>query len=169
MQRPHQNEFPTYFSKYIGLVKGNNLHEAIQIHAKEIIDFYNQLPNEKANYAYAPNKWSITDVLQHVVDTERVFTYRALIVARKSNAILSGFDENEFATQAALNNVQLEKLKQELIASRQSSDLFFTSLSNETLSNVGVANNNPITVNALGFMNLGHFLHHKNVLLERYL
>lgn len=169
MQRPQQNEHPFYFGKYIGLVQGNNLVEAIEIHAKEITDFYTNLPKDKANYAYAPGKWTITDVLQHVVDTERVFTYRALIVARKSNAVLSSFDENEFAVEAAKNNLNYENIIQELIYNRHSTDLFFKSLTSQTLSIVGTANNNPISVNALGFMNLGHYLHHKNILVERYL
>jgi uncharacterized damage-inducible protein DinB len=169
MARPQQNEHPAYFSKYIGLVKGNNIEEAISNHSQDIANFYLTLPNEKADFAYADGKWTLQQVLQHVLDTERVFMYRALIVARKSKVVLSSFDENEFALQALNGINSFDALKQEFKIHRLASDLFVQSLSNNMLNTFGTANGNPITANAIAFMNIGHFLHHKNIIEERYL
>lgn len=169
MARPQQNEHPAYFSKYIGLVKGNNIEEAISNHVQDIVTFYLTLPNEKANFAYADGKWTLQQVLQHVLDTERVFMYRALIVARKSDVVLSSFDENEFAKQAVNSTNSFDTLKQEFTHHRLASDLFIQSLSQDMLHTFGTVNGNPITTNAIAFMNLGHFLHHKNIIEERYL
>lgn len=169
LQKPQQSEYPAYYHKYICLTNGNNIKELIHHHSYEIINFINALPNDKANYAYAPEKWTIKELLQHLIDTERIFIYRALRFARKDNQPLLGFEEDDYVKHSNAGSRTLENLKEEFIALRTSSDMFLSSLSQEQLKQTGTANNQTITVNAIVFICFGHLIHHINIIRERYL
>lgn len=169
LQKPQQSEYPAYYHKYICLTNGNNIKELIHHHSYEIINFINALPNDKANYAYAPEKWTIKELLQHLIDTERIFIYRALRFARKDNQPLLGFEEDDYVKYSNTGSRTLENLKEEFIALRTSSDIFLASLSQEQLKQTGTANNQTITVNAIAFICFGHLIHHLNIIKERYL
>ncbi|MDE3252650.1 MAG: DinB family protein [Bacteroidota bacterium] len=169
MPKPLAEEHPSYFSKYINLVDANSVAEAVTIYAPLLQKFYSSLPEEKAGYAYAPGKWTIKDLLQHVIDTERIFSYRVVRIARKDKTPLASFDENSYAANAAAGNRTLASLVEEFLAVRKSTDLLLNSLSEAQLAETGVASNMPVTANAIGFIIFGHLLHHKQVLEERYL
>ena len=132
-------------------------------------DFVTHLPEAKADYAYAENKWIVKDVIQHLIDAERVFAYRAMRFARKDQTNLSGFDENSYAVNANANARTLASLKEEFIAVRTSTDALIASFTEDQLQQKGMGNNNSITVNAVCFIIFGHIIHHQQILEERYL
>lgn len=167
--RPSDLDYNPFYKTYISKIKADSLTEAIALYAQPLKSFYNNLPEAKANYAYADGKWTVKEVLQHVMDTERIMSYRALAIARGESIALPGFDENLYAqnSKAAFRN--LTDMQIEFTAIRHATNLLFQSFDEEQLNARGNANNSPITVNALGFIILGHLAHHKQVLEERYL
>lgn len=169
MPRPQSSEFPSYFARYISQVATDSVAEAVQRYAAVLNDFYTSLPEEKADYRYAEGKWTIKELLQHVIDAERIFAYRILRISRKDTTPLASFDEDSYVQNAQADKRSLASLKEEFLAVRRSSDLLLASLSEEQLAEQGTASNLPVTANAIGFILFGHLLHHKAVLKERYL
>lgn len=169
MPRPQSSEFPSYFARYISQVATDSVAEAVQRYAAVLNDFYTSLPEEKADYRYAEGKWTIKELLQHVIDAERIFAYRILRISRKDTTPLASFDEDSYVQNAQADKRSLASLKEEFLAVRRSSDLLLASLSEEQLAEQGTASNLPVTANAIGFILFGHLLHHKAVLEERYL
>lgn len=169
MPRPTINDYASFYHNYVMQVQEDDLNIAFN-NQSEILDlFLHSIPESKAGYAYAEGKWTVKQLLQHMIDAERIFAHRALWFARQSPAPLSGFDENEFAAIADVNNRTLQSLVEEMIAVRNSTASLFQSFSDRELNTAGTANNHSITVNALGFVTIGHFQHHKRILKERYL
>ena len=169
MSKPIEGTFPPYFKNYIDLVEQDNLEEALTNQRELINNFFIAIPDTKTNVPYAPGKWTLKELLQHMIDTERIFNYRALAFARKEKSSLPGFDENEYAANSNANNRKWKDLCEELIAVRNSTEILFNSFTDETLLLTGLANNKPVTVLALGFIIAGHILHHKKIVEERYL
>jgi hypothetical protein len=168
MARPLPNECAPYYQKYIALAEGDSINEIIHNYAFELQEFYNSLPDEKADFAYAENKWTVKEVLQHLTDAERVFAYRALRISRNDNTPLASFDENAYVENGFAGGRALSTLKQEFNAVRAATDMFLLSLNETQIKRMGTASNNPVSVNALAFIIYGHLLHHKNILTERY-
>lgn len=169
MARPKASDFSSYYSRYIARVEANSVSEAVTRYAAVITDFYTSLPEEKADYRYADGKWTIKELLQHVIDAERIFSYRLLRISRKDKTPLASFDEDSYAINSQAKKRSLASLKEELQAVRKSTDLLLASLSQEQLDEQGTASDQPVTANAIGFILFGHLLHHKAVLEERYL
>jgi len=169
MPRPNAAEHSPFFTRYIDLATGESAKEVMQNHARILLDFYTNLPASKENYAYDAGKWTIKEVLQHVIDTERIFSYRLLRIARKDTTPLPGFDENSFAENSMADKRTFSELKEEFIAVRKSSDLLVGSLAEEQLQNIGTSSNHVTSANSLAFMIYGHLLHHKKIIEERYL
>ncbi len=169
MPRPQAIEFPPYFGKYISQVNTDSLSDAAKKYSSSLVSFYSNLPEEKAAFRYAPGKWTLQELLQHVVDTERIMSYRLLRIARKDKTPLASFDENLYAEHSLANNRSFTSIKEEFIALRRSTDLLIQSLSEAQLSEEGVASNLPVTANAVGYIIFGHMLHHKKVIEEKYL
>jgi len=169
MPRPNASDFPHYFGRYISQVTTDSLSEAVKKYAEPLSLFYTNLPEEKAGYAYAPGKWTLQELLQHVVDTERIMSYRLLRIARKDKTPLPSFDENIYAENSLANRRGFASIKEEFLAVRRSTDLLIRSLSEEQLSAEGISSNLPVTANAVGYIIFGHMLHHKNVVEEKYL
>lgn len=169
MPRPQTADYPPYFEKYITRVDADTVSEAITRYAAGLSQFYTALPEAKADYAYAPGKWTLKDLLQHVTDTERVFAYRLLCISRGDQTPLPSFDENLYAVHAQASKRNLASLKEEFLAVRKASDLLLHSLSESQFAQSGIASSKPITANAIGFMLFGHLLHHQDVIAERYL
>jgi hypothetical protein len=112
--------------------------------------------------------WSIKELVQHVIDSERIFSYRALCFARGESASLPGFDENTYAAASQADNRNKQSLLEELRAVQVATTLLFQSFSEAQLDQTGIANNNPVSVRAIGFITVGHTLHHKKILQEKY-
>lgn len=169
MSRPAENEYADFYQNYIKLAEGNDVCVLLKNQLDEIKLFLDAIPYEKADFAYATGKWSVRLLLQHIIDAERIFSLRALWFARGSKSTLPGYDENAFAAQSLKTLPELNALKVELITLRSSTIDLFNSFDEETLQRSGIANNSMITVNALGFIIAGHFRHHQQILLNKYL
>lgn len=159
---------PAYFDRYITLVPNMALLQAMELY----IHFSSLIPPEQlealADLRYAPGKWTVKDILQHIIDTERIMSYRALRFARNDRAELPGYDENLFAQHTTAKNRTVEDLLDELVSVRESSMWMFRHLTNEMLQRTGICNGNRISVLALGFVIVGHAIHHANIIRERY-
>lgn len=169
MPRPQQDEYGTFFERYILNTTGDDVVKELERSAVPLQNFLNSILEEKGGHRYAPGKWTIRQLIQHMIDTERVFAYRAMCIARGEDQPLPGFDENTYADAAPADNRSLQGLVSEMMMLRQASIALFRHISPEALMTKGIASNNPISVNALGFLIVGHALHHKNILEERYL
>ncbi|WP_126247010.1 DinB family protein [Chitinophaga rhizosphaerae] len=169
MPRPMKPEYAVFYETYVSRVPEDDLTAAFRKHTASLLVFLNKIPAAKREYAYAPGKWTVKEVLQHIIDAERVFAYRALNFARKDANPLPGFDENAFAAVARTEHREWNDMVEEFQFVRNASDHFFRALNEEELSRTGVASGNPVSVRALGFIILGHAIHHMEVVKERYL
>ena len=169
MPKPTEGTYPVYFQTYINYVQEEDVMTAIENQQSVIDNFFDRISEEKSTYGYAEGKWTLKELLQHVIDTERIFIYRALAFARKETQSLPGFDEKTYAANSNANARTWKSLCEELKAVRNTSRLLFENFTDEMLSSSGLANNNPTTVNAIGFILVGHVYHHKNIVETRYL
>lgn len=164
------DEFAGHFATYINQVSSEyNLVEELEISVHRLIKFVQNIPLDKFDYRYAEGKWSIKDIIQHLIDAERIFAYRALCFARNDKTSLPGFEENDYVDEANAGKRSIQDLLSELAVVRQGTLSLFKSFSNEELMRKGIASNNPISVRALGFVIIGHQNHHQRVFEERYL
>ena len=169
MSKPQVGDYPTYFEGYISKIQADSTTNIIANYGTELASFYISLPESKADYAYAPDKWTLKDLLQHIIDTERIMSYRLLRISRKDETALASFDENSYAINAKAANRSFESIKEEFLALRKSTDLLIQSLLPEQLGNAGVASGKRMTANALVYVIFGHMIHHKSIIEERYL
>lgn len=169
MPTPAAGTYPPFMGNYIKLVVAETVVEAIEKYSTTIIDFFKSIPEDKVESRYAENKWSIKEMLQHIIDTERIFGYRALSISRKDKTFLPGFDENEYAAASDAAARSWEDLLQEFSAVRQSTNFMLKSFTEEHLQQSGTTNNQPNTTLAISYAIFGHILHHINILEERYL
>lgn len=159
---------PDYFDRYINLVEDIDVIIAIEKYGIPVLQFEAEKIEKLGDKIYASDKWTAKDIIQHITDTERVFAYRALRFARKDPTPLPGFDENNYAKNANANQRKLEDIIKDFNHTRQSTISLFKSFDNEMMLSEGISNNNKISVLAFGFMIAGHFIHHINVIKERY-
>ncbi|MBK8610809.1 MAG: DinB family protein [Chitinophagaceae bacterium] len=169
MAKPSPDTYPAFFKKYVDTVPEEDLPTAFANQLPVITALLNNITEEKSNYAYAPGKWTLKELLQHMIDTERLFNYRALCFARKETVSLPGFDEDAYAANSNANARNWNHMLEEFMAVRRSTELLFTSFSPAMLELSGTSNNNRATVISLGFITIGHVYHHKNIIQERYL
>jgi hypothetical protein len=167
--KPATSEYPVYYDRYITLVDEADIVAALQNQMKSTQALLASIPEERENYRYEPGKWSVKELAGHVIDTERVFAYRALRFARNDKTELPGFDQDTFAAQANFANVPLRDIVQEYEAVRHATILLFKHLDSDAWNRRGVANSNEISVRALAFVIAGHELHHADILRNRYL
>lgn len=164
-----ENEYAGHFGTYIKQAGDGILIEELEISLHEFIRFVQNIPMDKFDYRYAPGKWTIKDIIQHVMDTERIFAYRALRFSRNDKTALPSFEEDDYANNTNSNSRSIQDLLTEFSALRHSTLLFYKSLSEEQLKRIGTASGNQISVRALGFVMIGHQKHHQKVFEERYL
>jgi DinB superfamily len=169
MPKPNTADYPEYFGQYISKVPEEDLATAFNNQAQTFPSLLHSINEEKSNHAYAEDKWTIKELLQHLIDTERIFNYRALAIARKETVSLPSFDENLYATNSNANGRSWSSLVNEFLNLRASTQDLYNSFNEQMLSQKGLANNKLISVLSLGFTTIGHIYHHKNVLEERYL
>lgn len=169
MARPAASDFPPYFGRYIAKVEADSVAAAMNLYSNALTHFYISLPEEKADYRYGPDKWTLKEVLQHIIDAERIFSYRVLRISRGDQTPLASFDENAYTENAKAAGRSFVSLKEEFLAVRKATDFLFASLPEERFAQKGIASNLPVTANAIGFITFGHLLHHKEILEQRYL
>ncbi len=168
-QRPAPDEYNPHFSGYLALVPDGSILETLRRQIGETRALLAGLPPERAAHRYAPGKWSMTEVVGHLADSERVFAYRALCVARGDRTPLPGFDESEYAARARYASRPLGEVLAELESARAASLALFETFDEAELSRRGTANDSEISVRALVWIVAGHELHHRALLRERYL
>ncbi len=168
MPRPTPGTFPQHFENYVSQVKEDDLSQAFKNQQDLVDNYFDAIPEEKTSTGYAEGKWSLKELLQHMIDTERVFAYRALCFARKEKASLPSFDENDYAANSNGNARSWKSLCEEFKAVRKTTLFLFESFDEATLQNSGIANNKTATVLAMGFTSVGHVYHHRNIIEERY-
>ncbi|HMI62780.1 MAG TPA: DinB family protein [Puia sp.] len=158
-----------FYQGYINLIKEEDFREAIRRNTKQFRKFLEKIPRKKYDFAYAEGKWTIREMLQHIIDSERVFSYRALTFSRKDPSPLPGFDEGPWAAQAGGSTRRWKDLLEEFSAVRTATEYLFDALSDEQLRFTGNANGRSLNAFTLGFIIPGHVAHHMNILQERYL
>ena len=169
MAKPTPGSYPVYFENYITLVPEDNIVEALENQQPIIDNFFNSISEEKSEYAYAEGKWTLKELLQHIIDTERIFNYRCLAIARNEKQSLPGFEETDYSDASDANNRSWNSLVEEMKAVRISTLLLFKSFTDDMINRQGIANEKPVTVLALTLITVGHLYHHKNIIESRYL
>ncbi|MFI5202894.1 MAG: DinB family protein [Flavobacteriales bacterium] len=167
--KPEKGDYAPYYQSYIDIVTETDVVEALNETAQADAAFIREIDESLAQYAYEPGKWSIAEVVQHVIDAERVFAYRALCIARGETINLPGFNENEYASKSAANGRSLEELADELETVRYGTAMLFESFDEEMWARTGTSNNNKMSVAALASIIVGHSRHHMHIIEERYL
>jgi uncharacterized damage-inducible protein DinB len=166
-----KNEYTPYFEQYLQLVskEGKSIIEHLIDSQKNFESLLRNLPIEKHNFSYAEGKWTMKELIQHIIDTERIFSYRALCFARNDSTSLPGFDQDVFVENDTANDRDYYDLLDEMAVLRKSSVQLYKSFSDEALLRIGVASENKMSVRALGYLFSGHQIHHLNIVKERYL
>lgn len=163
------NEYADFYKSYIEALDNVELIEELEICLHEFIKFVRNIPMDKFDYQYQDGKWTIKEIIQHLIDSERVFGYRALRISRNDKTPLPGFDENSFVDNSNGKDRSLQSLLTEMAVVRQSTVSLFNSFSQEQLLNIGIASNKEVSVRAIGFIIIGHQKHHQKIFSERYL
>jgi len=167
--RPVAGDFLPYYGTYIDKVPDGDVVETMKRQVPETLALIRSLPEADGDKRYAPDKWSIREMIGHIIDGERIFAYRALRFARADATPVAGFDENAYVANAPFSHVSLADLASELEHVRASTAHFFANLDEEAFGRRGSANNAEITVRALAYILTGHEIHHLGVLRTRYL
>jgi uncharacterized damage-inducible protein DinB len=167
INRPDASEFAPFYAGYIGKVPDSGPVKLLEEQIGQL-EKLKAMPEDKANHAYADGKWSVKEVIGHLADGERVFSYRLTRIARGDQTPLAGFDENAWAKTAPHRRRPMADVVNELLAIRRSTLALVSSLDQTSLANKGVANNNPVTARAICWIIAGHTKHHLDILHERY-
>ena len=166
----NENEFAPFYANYIAKsLQHTNVVAGLKKLRNENITFFKAIAADKLEYQYEVGKWTPKDILLHLIDAERIFSYRALRISRNDSTPLSGFEENEFVTFANANHRTIESLLEEYEAVRNATITLFDNLTEEQMLRVGIASNSTVSVRAIGSIIIGHELHHKSIIQERYL
>ena len=170
ISKPKPDEYPEYAIKYLDYLPDDiNLVEHLIQNLKDIIELYISIPNDKYHYRYADNKWSIKEILIHIIDTERVFSYRALTYARGDKVVLPNIKENVYVENSNINNRTVTDILDELKTVRLASISLFKSFSQEQFAIIGKTSQTKISVAAIAFLIIGHAIHHIHIIQEKYL
>jgi uncharacterized damage-inducible protein DinB len=169
MTRAQLETIPAFYKGYVELVKDMDMLEALHASGEAMIALIHSIPENKGEYRYEPGKWSIKELLCHIMDAERIFAYRALRFARNDRTPLSGFEEKDYAAQANAHSRTFKQLAGESRNLRASTIDLFQSFNPEMLLRSGTANNTEMSVLNLGYVIAGHESHHRNIIEERYL
>lgn len=169
MNRPDKTEYAEYYHKYIQAVPNEDISDILEDQLNTAVGLFSNITEEKSQYRYEPGKWSIREVLGHIIDAERVFAYRALRFSRGDQKPLQGFDENEYINNSNYDKTNLTLLIEEFSNIRKSTIALFKSLNNEMWLKKGNASGHDVTVRGLAYIIAGHTEHHLEIIKERYL
>ena len=163
-------EFDEYYLRYIDKLTGETeLRKGFNEGKKTVVDFFKSIPSEKLEYRYQPEKWSVKEILQHLIDTERIFMYRCFRIARRDRTSLAGYDQDAYIAPSGANEKSLDELLNEFIINRNNSVAMLHSLSDDNLQFIGNSNGGEMSARAAAFTILGHDIWHMEVIKQRYL
>jgi DinB superfamily len=166
---PQTGEYASYYQRYIDHAPEEDIVAALDAQARDTATLLGGLSEQQAAHRYAPDKWSIKQLVGHVTDGERIFAYRALAIARGETQPLPGFDQEPYVVNSGADERSMSDLAGELAAVRRANVMMFRSLTDDAWCRIGTASDNPISVRALAYIVLGHERHHMGILRERYL
>lgn len=166
-----KNEYNPYYRSYIEPLAsgGKTIIENLIQNKKDLVDSLSSIPIDKHEYRYAEDKWTIKDIVQHIIDAERVFSYRAMRFARNDQTPLPGFEQDDYVEIFDANQRDLNDLIEEFSVLRNATIAMYKSFDDKSLKRIGTASNSPMSVRALGYLFSGHVNHHLKVIQERYL
>jgi hypothetical protein len=168
MTRPEAGEFAEYYGKYIAKVPGTDVVGILESERLHMSRLFAGRSERDGNFRYAPGKWTIKEILGHVTDGERIFTYRALRIGRGDETPLASFEQDDYVKNGGFASRTLADLAQEFDAVRGASISLFRSFDEAAWARRGVASQKPVTARALGFITAGHQIHHRMILEESY-
>lgn len=166
--KPNPEHIPSYYQTYTSKVEGNDLLQCLGQGEMTTYKLFAELPAAMADFRYSPNKWSVKEMLLHLIDSERVFLYRALRFSRLDPTPLPGFEQDDYVVPSGAGERSMDSLLEEYQTSRQSSLAFFASLTPKQWEFMGTASEVSMSAASIGFIICGHEIHHSKVLLERY-
>ena len=169
VMKPAAGEYAEYYDRYVSIVPEGDVVRTLVLQLEETLELLRSIPEERAGYRYGPDKWSIRELVGHIVDTERIFAYRALRISRGDETPLAGFEQVAYVPASGAEGRTLSSLAEELEHVRRGNILMFESLPSEAWSRRGSASEAEVTVRALAWILAGHERHHVNILRERYL
>jgi uncharacterized damage-inducible protein DinB len=167
--KPDAIEYAPYYERYVGLVPEGDITQTLSRQINETLNVLSNIDEQKAGYRYAPDKWSIKEVIGHLIDSERVFAYRAMRFARDDRNELAGFEQDDYVRAGAFDRRSLRELLEELHHVRKATEYLLKGLSEEAWQRRGVANGNEVSVRGLAWIIAGHELHHRGVIKTKYL
>jgi uncharacterized damage-inducible protein DinB len=163
------SEYNPYYQSYINKTTVLDLKTGLKANKENVVFFLRSIPENKLDYRYTEGKWTIKEILLHIIDTERIFAYRALRIARKDQTPLPGFEQDDYVPESNANLRSFENLLDEYKAVREATITLFNTFGDDVLILTGTASNSPVSVRAMGFIIIGHENHHCDVIKERYL
>ena len=169
MEKPKATEYNPYFERYINLVPEDDIISLMETQLENTIIFLKNIPKEKYNYSYDKGKWTLKEVLGHIIDNEIIFSYRALRIARNDKTPLPGYEQDDYVKFADFKNLKFGDLINQFYHLREANIFMFKSFDEETFLRTGTANNSVLSVRAIAYIIVGHIIHHTNILKERYL
>jgi hypothetical protein len=169
MKKPQTTEYDAYYEKYVSLIGESELMTALEGQPSELSGLTAALPEEKGSYAYADGKWTIKEMLSHLIDGERIFGYRMLRISRGDVTPIEGFEQDGYIENSHANERPFADLIEEFGLTRKANLMMMRNLRAEDWARSGTANDVSVTVRALAYIMAGHFRHHANILRERYL
>jgi len=167
--RPQPGEYAPYYDRYISLVPGSDVLAALEDQRRQMLLLLSGRTEYDGDIRYAPEKWSLKEVLGHISDTERIMSYRALRISRGDATPLEGFEQDDYVRNGPFARRPLADLIEDYIAVRRATISLFRNLDEAAWTRRGVASKNEVTVRALAFIIAGHELHHRKILEEKYL
>lgn len=168
MKRSDINPMPAFFDRYINIVEDIDIFEAFEKYSPDLVYAETEKLVSLGDKVYAPGKWTVRDIIQHVTDNERIMSYRALRFSRNDRTVLPGYDEQILAANTIANDRSLADLFQEFKEVRAATISLYKGMNQEMMQRSGVAYKSEISALGLGFVMLGHPIHHMNVIRERY-
>ncbi len=167
--RPEATEYQSYFGRYVSLVPEGDIVAQLEAQLAETLELLRGVPEAEAGFRYGPDKWSIKQLVGHMIDTERIFAYRALCFARHDRTPLPGYEQDDYIRGGSFDAHPLASLAAEFESVRRASVFLFKHLDGEAWARTGTANNSEVSVRALAYIIAGHELHHREILRTRYL
>lgn len=167
--KPAPTEHAPEFSKYVTLVPEGDIIQTLEQQIENSLSLLRTIPSDKANFRYAPDKWSVKELLGHLIDSERIFSYRALRFARNDQTPLPGYEQNDYVREGDFDSRNLADMAEEFATLRRATIQLFRPLNETEWLRHGKANENDVSVRALAYIIAGHELHHMEVLRSRYL
>ncbi len=167
--KPSETEYLPDYEPYVSLVPAGNIVELLSDQIKDTLALLDGIDESQAGYRYEPNKWSVRELVGHLIDSERIFAYRALRFGRGDETALPGYEQDDYVANGLFDNRSLKELRDEFEVLRRGTVLLFKHFDEEAWMRTGVANDAEVTVRALAYIIVGHELHHRGVLQSKYL